>query len=425
MKIIEMSVSGALMILMITLIRAVFIHRLPKKAFVLMWEIAMLRLLLPIRIPSKMIIFNLYEQIITLETIVTESIAKPNITVGKDGYLEIAARNMVDVPVWGIVRLVGTAVLAAFFIGLYILGLRRYRFAQRTEIDLPMEIRRRVEVRKCEKISSPLTYGLFKPVILLPKDFDPNDSERLKYVLMHELTHIKRLDILRKAAVIITVCAHWVNPFVWVMFILFNRDIELVCDDAVIRKIGRENRKKYAMALLEMLDSSSDVLHSYFSKNAIEERIVSLSVHTDKGGLSCAAAGVLTFCVTAFFAASAVPYKKIDEIGGFEHIFDSPITRVTIKTGDDNTHLTAASGQPFVESWNTFLHNAELFKADESVPEKYDIVIVTTENGEFTFFTDERVLILGNEIYKLNGDVSIPIDKTLYPFGDNVVIVQI
>lgn len=287
---------------------------------------------------------------------------------------------------------------------------------------MEIRLRRKVEVRICEKISSPLTYGLFKPVILLPKNFDLNNSERLKFVLTHELTHIKRLDILRKAAVLIAVCVHWANPLVWAMFLLFNRDIELVCDDAVIEKIGRENHRKYAMALIEMLDGSADVLHSYFSKNAIEERIVSISRNANKGVLSCAAAGVLTFCVTAVFAASAVPYKKIDEIRGFERIFESPITSVTIKTGDDNTHLTVASGQPFVTRWNTFLRNAELLETDEGVSDNYDIVIVNTANGEFTFITDRKILTVGSENYILKGNVSLPIDKTLYPFGDEIII---
>ncbi len=425
MTIPEMSVSGAAMILVITLIRAVFIHKLPKKAFVILWETAILRLLLPIRIPLATSVFNLSERLIPRET----PRPVPYIAVGGDGYLEIAkARDMSDVPDWETVRLVGTVILAAVFIGLYILSFRRYRFAERVDIALPEEPRlcRRVEVRVCGGISSPLTYGLVKPVILLPKAFDPSNSERLKFVLTHELTHIKRFDILRKIAVIIAVCAHWFNPLAWVMFVLFNRDIELACDDAVIGKIGRENRRKYAMALIAMLDNSPGFPHNYFSKSAVEERIASISRHRKKSVISSAAAGVLTLGVTAVFATSAAsPYKKIDEIAGYERIFDSPLKSVTLKSTADNTFLmTVAAGQPFARKWNTFLSNAELLEINENIPENSDIVVVTTAEGKFTIFTDGRTLTLGDQVYIFNSDIPIPLDKALYPFDteSNILI---
>lgn len=420
MTILDMSISGAAMILVITLIRAVFIHKLPKKAFVLLWEIVILRLLLPIKIPSITSVFTLSNRTIPRVMPYADSLTEPNIAVNDDGYLEIAqVRNMLNVPVWEIVWFVGSVISAAVFIGLYILGFRKYRFAERVDIALPeeMRLRRRVDIRICGGISSPLTYGLVKPVILLPKTFALSNSEQLKYVLTHELTHIKRFDILRKIALIIAVCVQWANPFVWVMFVLFNRDIELVCDDYVIGKIGRENRKKYAMAIIETLDNSSEILHNYFSKNAVEERIVSISKHKKESVLSGAAAGVLTLFVTAVFATSAaVPYKKIDEIDEFEQIFDSPIISVTLKSSADNTHLTVAAGQPFVERWNTFLRNTELLEINDSIPENFDIVVVTTAEGEFTIFTDGRTLTLGNGTYTFKNDIPIPIDKTLYPF---------
>jgi len=426
--ILEISVSGAAMILIITLIRAVFIHKLPKKAFVLMWEIVILRLLLPVRIPSITSVFNLSERIIPREVTYAKPLAKPNIAVSGDGYLEIAqAATTFDLPVWEIIRLVGSLILAAVFIGLYILSFRRYRFAERVDIAFPegIRLRRKVEIRVCGGISSPLTYGLVKPVILLPKTFELNNSEQLKLVLAHEITHIKRFDILRKIAVIIAVCVHWFNPLVWVMFVLFNRDIELVCDDAVIGKIGRENRKKYAMALIEMLDNSSGMLHNYFSRNAVEERIVSISKHRKKSVLSSIATGVLVLCVTAVLATSAAsPYKKINEIAGFERIFDSPLKSITLKSSADNAHFTIAAGQPFADRWNMFLRNAELLKINENTPKNSDIVVVTTAEGEFTIFTDGRTLTLGDQVYTFKSDIPIPIDKTLYPFHteNNILI---
>lgn len=433
MTILEMSVSGAAMILIITLIRALFIHKLPKKAFVLMWEITILRLLLPIRIPSIISVFTLVEHFLPQEIIYINPITEPSIVVSDDSYLEIAqARNTLNVPVCEIVWLVGVVIIAAVFIGLYILYFKKYRFAERVNVTLPEELklRRKVEIRVCGGISSPLTYGLIKPVILLPKTFEMDNSEQLKFVLAHEITHIKRFDVLRKIAVIIAVCVHWFNPLVWVLFVLFNRDIELVCDDIVIGKIGHKNRREYAMALVEMLDSSSVILHNYFSKNAVEERIVSISKHKETNVLSGVIAGILSLCVTAVFATSSAMYgwKKLNQIDGFERIFDSPITRITLVTGGNNERVTYAEGQPFIVRWSEFLNNLELHKTSgvgilsaeriiiENEEKTFEILIKGKDDDDF----NESTLVINGVFYEYRSSAEMPIDKLLYPFGSKL-----
>ncbi|RAZ18687.1 peptidase M56, partial [Klebsiella oxytoca] len=70
----------------------------------------------------------------------------------------------------------------------------------------------------------PLTYGIIHPVILLPKSTDWTDTERLNYVLEHELAHIRHFDAAAKLALTAAVCVHWFNPLVWLMLSLANRD---------------------------------------------------------------------------------------------------------------------------------------------------------------------------------------------------------
>jgi beta-lactamase regulating signal transducer with metallopeptidase domain len=99
--------------------------------------------------------------------------------------------------------------------------------------------KRRVQIRQSDKIATPLTYGVFRPVILLPKTTDWTDETRLRYILTHEFTHIRRFDTLTKLALAAAVCVHWFNPLVWVMYILANRDNELSCDETVSGHSGK------------------------------------------------------------------------------------------------------------------------------------------------------------------------------------------
>ncbi len=136
-------------------------------------------------------------------------------------------------------------------------------------------LRRRLSVRQSDMISSPLSYGILRPVILMPKTADWSDSRSISYILEHEYIHIQRFDTLTKLLITAALCIHWFNPLVWVMYLLFNRDIELSCDETVLRRFGENTKSDYAMTLICMEETKSGLAPfcNSFSKNSIEERI--------------------------------------------------------------------------------------------------------------------------------------------------------
>lgn len=136
-------------------------------------------------------------------------------------------------------------------------------------------LRRTLSVRLSGRVTTPLTYGIFRPVILLPKKTDWKNKEALSYILLHEYVHIRRMDAAMKLLAALTLCIHWFNPFVWMMYILLNRDLELACDEKVVRISGKTQRAVYARMLIDMAagQSGPDPLGSYFGRNAVEERI--------------------------------------------------------------------------------------------------------------------------------------------------------
>ena len=107
---------------------------------------------------------------------------------------------------------------------------------------------------------------------------DWKNEKQLQYVLSHEYVHIYRYDTVTKLIVTLALCIHWFNPFVWVMYIIFNRDIELACDESVIRQFGEKSKSAYSLMLINMEATKSGLLPfcNNFSKNAIEERITAV-----------------------------------------------------------------------------------------------------------------------------------------------------
>lgn len=173
---------------------------------------------------------------------------------------------------------------------------------------------RKVEIRQSDKINSALTYGLFRPVVLLPKITDWEDERKINYILTHEYVHIRKFDIVYKWLFAAVVCIHWFNPFVWIMYLLANRDIELACDETVVQKLGLNARASYACMLIEMQERKgrSVLLANCFSKNAFEERTVSI-MKTKKVTFSgVVAAFVVGLCTVSVFATNSVSSTAVE-----------------------------------------------------------------------------------------------------------------
>lgn len=112
-------------------------------------------------------------------------------------------------------------------------------------------IKQRVDLKICPNVSSPMIVSLISPKVLLPSE--EYDSEKLYFILRHELTHLKRRDILFKILLFLAGAVHWFNPLIWLMAREAGRDIEISCDDHTIRRMNREQRARYADTIMSCI----------------------------------------------------------------------------------------------------------------------------------------------------------------------------
>ena len=324
MSLFQMSVAGGVLILFIVLIRALAIHRLPKTTFLALWMIAALRLLLPFSIPLT---FNIHIGLDVFSDVVQElpsgNIAStlpgdspPSYDIGT----AVPSPATEHISTFEILWLVGVLLLAIYFSISYFRSMRKFRMSIPDNTPYIQnwltahQISRPLAVRSSDLISSPLTYGILHPVILLPKKLDRNDQAALKYVLTHEYVHIRRFDAITKILFAAVLCIHWFNPLVWVMYVLANRDMELSCDAWVIRMLGEKNRSSYALMLIKMEErrSGMSALCSHLGKNAISERIEAIMKFKKTSTIACALALVLVVGATTAFANSDVNHENAD-----------------------------------------------------------------------------------------------------------------
>ena len=311
----KMSVSGAVIIMVIVLTRTLAINRLPKKTFLFLWGIALCRLLVPFAFSSPFSAYNLLGQGAEVSPsqfgnaiTFTPPIGELPTGVAVSDFVA----NAVNVPM--LIWLLGTLALAAYFTIAYFLCQREFQTSLPVQSDYvanwlaQQTVKRTITIKQSNRISAPLTYGIWKPIILMPKNTNWQDTKQIEYVLAHELVHIKRFDTAIKLLLTATLCIHWFNPLVWVMYILSNRDIELSCDETVIRFFGDTTKSAYARTLISMEESKSKLtpLCNNFSKNAIEERITAIMKMKKTSLLGTLVAMLLVVGITTGFATSAV-----------------------------------------------------------------------------------------------------------------------
>ena len=272
--------GGSAMILLALALRLFLKKHLPHRVFPALWCLCALRLLLPITIPSHLSVWNLLHTSVAAQADgVISDVLTPFPSLATNSITEPAA-DAAGIRPMLLVWLVCAILLAAYFVIGYACMVRRFRgtrLAPQPSIDALLDrfrFSRDPHICVSNSRRAPLTFGVFRPTVLLPEDLPIGDAQ-FQLVLAHELAHIRRKDCLRKLLLTVCLCLYWWNPLVWLMVWLANRDMELACDEAVLRALGPDCKKAYALTLLDMAQRNpkSAPLCSGFAKSSAEERI--------------------------------------------------------------------------------------------------------------------------------------------------------
>lgn len=247
-KILNMSITGSIVIAVVLLAR-LFLKRAPKIYSYALWAVVLFRLLCPLSITAGLSVLKplpvtttsgisavsyqpvaqavrentpapIRQQVVPAQTAQTDTKPSP---------MQIAAY------IW----LAGASVMAACSVAQY--GILWHRLAEAAPLQ--------GEIYLADRISSPFVMGIFRPRIYLPSSTPMMER---RFVVAHERHHIRRGDPVWKLLGYIALCLHWFNPLVWLAFCLAGKDMEMSCDEAVIKRLGEHIRADYSQALLRL-----------------------------------------------------------------------------------------------------------------------------------------------------------------------------
>ena len=274
----SLSVSGALLLLLILGLKPLYKNKFSKRWQYYIWIVVALRLLLPFT-PDTTIIGSLFEKFDT--TAITNEIpTNPNVPVPADTgnskaepiqtnreITTAAMREPVDKYVC--LFFIWSALALVLFVRKVTVyqGFIQYIKAGNKEVsdikilnllsdcEEKLKIKTRVELSCNPLIASPMLIGFFRPRIILP--VGEWEDKELSYIFVHELTHYKQRDMFYKWLIQIVVCVHWFNPFVYLLEKEVNKSCELSCDEKVISVLDDIARREYGDTLISFLKSNN------------------------------------------------------------------------------------------------------------------------------------------------------------------------
>lgn len=247
LKVFNMSLSASWLVLAILILRPL-LSKAPKYLRCAMWALVGIRLLCPFSLQSALsLIPNATPVSIAPPPVINNSSTLPVTpsTPAVKPYIQVNYGSSVILPstantyltVLAVIWAVGVAAMLVYMLISYVRVHRGVREAALREGN----------VWECDSVQSPFIFGLIRPRIYLPSDIPRQDAD---LVIAHEKAHLHRLDHLWKPLGFVLLSLHWFNPLMWVAYILLCRDIELACDERVLRQLGTEIKAEYSNALI-------------------------------------------------------------------------------------------------------------------------------------------------------------------------------
>lgn len=298
LKLVNLSISASWLILAVLVLRVV-LKKAPKWVMPLLWGVVALRLVCLFSIESALSLIPSAETIpseivtetrepVLYEQATLDIVTNPTLPSAAEVPVGVSRQQaQVDFNIYSVLWLAGMAALLVHALV----------SAGKLKRKLATAILLRDNIYESEFVDSPFVFGVVKPNIYLPMHMDEGTAA---YVIAHECAHLARRDHWWKVLGYLVLALHWFNPLVWVAYILFCRDIELACDEKVVKGLGGAARADYSQALLSCAAPKRAVAACplAFGEGNIKTRVKS-ALHYKKPAFWVAAAAVLAVVIVA------------------------------------------------------------------------------------------------------------------------------
>lgn len=400
LKIINMSISASWLILAVLILRLV-LKKAPKWVNVLLWGIVAVRLICPFSFESALSLIpsaeTFPEKIISgpsfdVQTGITPIDNRINDYLG-DRYFEgvtVPANNGNNImTILTIVWTIGILLLVAYTVISY----------WRLHREIDTAVRYKDNIFQSENVSSPFVLGIIKPRIYLP--FSMNDQD-LEHVVAHEQAHICRKDHWWKPLGFLLLTVHWFNPLMWLAYVLLCRDIELACDEKVIKELSNEERADYTQALVACSVNRRMIAACplAFGEVGVKERVKSV-MNYKKPAFWIIVLAVITCVVVAVCfltnpAGTALTKWTIDEIDMSAALSD--VRSMTVRYNSDSVFCSDGDSNRFIATMDKIRVGRNSISQNRDSNRDHSFTITINDNLHLHFSFDFSEIWVDNGV---------------------------
>lgn len=308
-------------VIIVVILGRLLLKKFPKRYSYLLWSCVGVRALFDVGLHIKLPKLKAAHY----ATDVSETINSA-VTAGQKYVFEFVTADSYDAPVKA--ALTARDILPGVLFAIWVAGILAmvvYGIANFIKVKKATAVSFKEEsgLYRCDYIESPIAFGFIKPKVYIPSDCDMN---AMRFVIEHEKTHIRRGDVYFKLIAFLILAVYWVNPLAWVAFKLFNLDMELSCDEAVIRRAGPERKEEYSRWLLYYSTESRFVslAPTAFGETDTKRRVKNIMTLKKKGIISTVV-GVILLAVILVLCLVIAPTSQAEErdASGAETVSDS------------------------------------------------------------------------------------------------------
>lgn len=392
LEILNMSFTASFVICFVMITR-LLLKRAPKIFTYVLWSIVLFRLICPFSIESIMSLMPVNTKPISHEILYTQTPtiytglnqvdqlvnnALPVATIG-DSVNPMQIWTFIGLIVWG----VGVVILLAYGI-LSLIKLKRKLETSRYEEN---------NIYITDQLEVPFVLGIIRPKIYLPEGLLADEKH---YIILHEQIHIKRYDYIIRLISFIVVCIHWFNPLVWVAFFMAGKDMEMSCDEAVIKSLGNDVKKAYSCSLLSFAVGKrhTGLIPLAFGEDSTKSRVKNVLSYKKPSfwvvsiillGILLLGAGLLTNPITF---STALVAKEVDLTKFKNSIIGSEMPRILY--ADRDKVIFEASGIYVYDLKKEELVSSYAF-------DSFDTQLLKNNKGFVFALTDGKQIIWGFE----------------------------
>lgn len=427
----SLSVSGALLLLLILGLKPLYKNKFSKRWQYYIWIVVALRFLLPFT-PDTTIVGSLFEKFDTA-AITNEIPTSPNAPIPADTGNSKAEPTQTNREIttaamrepfnkYVCLFFIWSALALVLFVRKVTVyqGFIQYIKAGNKEVsdikilnllsdcEEKLNIKTRVELSCNPLIASPMLIGFFRPRIILP--VGELEDKELSYIFVHELTHSKQRDMFYKWLIQIIVCVHWFNPFVYLLEKEVNKSCELSCDEKVISVLDDTARREYGDTLISFLKSSNLYKSSLASVTLTEgaeqlkERLGAIMKFRKKSKVVIAITAIFTVAVCVCFfvtGAYAAPSANSKE----KNLMPDAVPNVENNKGYTYVQRGFYSDSYIIEiGWNlSDTISKEYTNSKEITLEDNSVIKVYFDENTVDYLNDSNAIsAIGKLLYSLN-----------------------